>query len=141
MLKGDAEAMMEHDKDMATYILEWSEQTTTTDLKDVPNGLLDMLPAFDHSKLLTEPFSFPTRLDQTEAFTPPKQPDTGFEPQCTCGIFNPLQNVQQRSHQTEEALVLFFKEMWRQVVETAAPAEEEPKGSRFPQLGKSIRRK
>ena len=77
------------------------------------------LPAFDHSKLLTKPFSFTARLDQTDAFTPPKQPDISFRPQCTGDLFNPLQNVQQRSHQAEEALVLFFKEMWTQADEAA----------------------
>ena len=142
VLKSDAEDMMEQDKDMATYILEWSEQATITDLKDVPDDLLDRLPAFDHSKLLTEPFSFTARLDQTEAFTPPKQPATSFRPQCTGDLFNPLQNVQQRSRQAEEALVSFFKEMWKQADDAAAaPAEEELRGSRFPQLSSSIRRR
>ena len=71
MLNGDADAMMEHDKEMATYILEWSEQTTTTDLRDIPDDLLDRLPAFDHSKVLIKPFFFTARLDWTEAFAPP----------------------------------------------------------------------
>ena len=141
VLKNDAEALMEHDKDMATSILEWSEQTTITDLRDVPDDLLDRLPAFDHSKLLTEPFSFTARLDQTEAFTPPIQPDTRFKPQCTGDLSNPLQNVEQRSHQAEAARILFFKETWKQADEAAAPAEEELEGSRFPQLCSSIRRK
>ena len=133
---------MKHNRDMATCILEWSEQATITDLRDVPDDLLDRLSAFDHSKLLTEPFSFTARLDQTDAFTPPKQPDTSFRPQCTGDLFNPLKNVQQRSHQAEEALVLFFKEMWKQADEAAAVlAEEELKGSRFPQLSSSIRRR
>ena len=69
------------------------------------------------------------------------QPDTSFKPQCTDDLFNPLQNVQQRSHQTEEVLALFFKEMRKQVDEAAAPAQEELKGSRFPQLSNNIRRK
>jgi hypothetical protein len=142
VLKRDAEGMMEQDKDMATYILEWSEQATITDLRDVPDDLLDRLPAFVHSKLLTEPFSFTARLDQTEAFTPSKQPTTSFRPQCTGDLFNPLQNVPQRSRQAEEALVSFFKEMWKQEdAAAAAPAEEELKGSRFSQLSNNIQRR
>ena len=141
VLKTNAKALMERDKDMATYILEWSEQTTITDLRDVPDDLLDRLPAFDHSKLLTEPSPPTARLDQTEAFTPPTQPDTSFKPQGTGDLFNPLQNVEQRSHRAEEALILSSKEVWGQAGGAAAPAEGELDGSRFPQLSSSIRRK
>ena len=49
--------------------------------------------------------------------------------------------MQQRSHQAEEALFLFFEEMWKQADGAVAPAEEEQKGSRFPQLSSSIRRR
>ena len=88
----------------------------------MPDDLPDRLTAFDHSKLLTEPFSFTARLDQTETFTPPRQPDTSFKPQCTGDLFNPLQDVEQRLHQAEETLVLFFQEMWKQAGETDTPA-------------------
>ena len=52
-LEADAEPLVQQDSDMAAYILEWSGQTTITDLRDVPDDLLDRLPAFGHSKLLT----------------------------------------------------------------------------------------
>ena len=43
VLRSDAEDMMEHNKDTVTYNLEWSEQATIADLKDVPDDRMDSL--------------------------------------------------------------------------------------------------
>ena len=143
VLKSDAAALEDQDKGLAAYIHEWSGQTTVTDLKDVPDDLLDRLPAFNHSKLITEPFSFTARLDKTKAFKPPKQPETSFKPRCTSDLYNPLQNVEQRSRNAESDLVTFYEEMWKQF-DSAADSDGRPKlvgSDRFPQLSDSIRRK
>ena len=143
VLKSDAAALEDQDKGLAAYIGEWSDQTTVTDLRDVPDDLLDRLPAFDHSKLLTEPFSFTARLDETKPFTPPRQPKTTFEPQCTSDLYNPLQNVEQRSEKAESDLVIFYEEMWKQA-DSAANSDEMPQlvnPDRFPQLSDRIRRR
>ena len=127
--------------DMADYIEAWSAQTTVTDLKDVPNDLLDRMPVFNDSRLLTEAFSFTARLDKTAAFTPPKQPVTKFVPSSKSDLFNPLMDVEARA---AAALVDFFKELWIQAESTdqfTSIADQDDPDDKFPMLVRRLQRR
>lgn len=140
-LIADADAMQPADADMAGYIEEWAAQTTVTDLKDIPDDLLDRMPVFNDVKLLTEAFSFTARLDRTEAFSPPKQSSSSFVPSCTGDLFNPLESVEERKAIAESKLVAFYKEMWAQADGLAGPASAQKADLRFPVLVDNILRR
>ena len=100
------------DAELGAYLLEWRQQVTVTDLKDVPDDLLEQMPVFDDHKLLMQSFSHTSIIPNTEAVQPPVNPQPSHHPETTAGLFKPGCGVLPQRDEAEEEMVRFFQLMW-----------------------------
>ena len=106
-----AEQLAEESPDHAEYLLQWSERVTVTDLKEVPDELLQLMPAFPQDELLMAPFTHTTLLEKTECLSPLAQPHTGFRPQTHSDLYNLLEDVENRA-EAEDKMLDYFSQLW-----------------------------
>jgi hypothetical protein len=74
------------DRVLGQYLLEWSVRVTVTDLKDIPDSLLQAVPVISDPALQMVEFASTALLPETDAFEPPRQPPTTYVPKCEADI-------------------------------------------------------
>ena len=116
----------QQDTDLSDYLKEWMQQVTITDLKDVPDELLQQMPVFDDPVLLRQKFSHTTALPMTDAVRPPANTEPSFAPESEADLFKADSSVLAERDEAEAELVEFFKLLWNGDLDDKQPAQARP---------------
>lgn len=102
------------------------QQVTITDLKDVPDELLQQMPVFDDPVLLRQKFSHTTALPMTDAVRPPANTEPSFAPESEADLFKADSSVLAERDEAEAELVEFFKLLWNGDLDDKQTAQARP---------------
>ena len=87
---------------------EWSQQVTTTDLKDVPDKLMEQILEFKDPAMVTELFSHTAVIPVTAPVEPPCNTKPRVHPETVDELFKSGGTLTERD-EAEQELVHFFQ--------------------------------